>query len=467
MRHALSYEDGTNGDSALDLLRRHGTRADLRALRAELDAYPRQDSVEAARIAIQSRESPAAALGRLIEAPVHLDTMIEANLLAASTTIQPTRIQAALRSPAASLRQLGLRLLDARSTLRKSDVLEMIENDEEGEVRVLAAELAIKRRWRLSQDQFEKAVRDAPWTFDRHRLGVRFTSLRPAAELTKSLVWYRNTSYWIYEALGRHHFALIADRIATDLGSDFAELREADRHGYVEMVKGEVEAEFERKFEQKPSEENSERIEGMVQASLKTYLEGWAKLDDFILKRFRVAALSALAANPAPEHARWGRQYLSDDNREIASQAVEIIRLCGGPEDVEALRERASNAWRGLREEAARAALHLSEDSRATALGMLGIDDDEVVRQALEALRGSTFDREQVEAIWGLLRDEHPSIREAATEYLIAELPRKQLRGLSDPYSRGQYYYNVVTLIDRALYAPGWVRQSARKILDG
>jgi hypothetical protein len=465
VRHALSYDNGANADSALELLKSHGTRTDLRALRAELDAHPRQDPVAAVRLAIQSRESPTAALRALLDSPTHLDPLTEGNLLAGAATLHQTKIRAALDSTAAPLRQLSLRLLDATSTLRKTDVIDVIEGDEEGLVRILAAELAVKRRWRLSRDQFEKALKDAPWSFDRQQLGVRFTALRPAAELTESLAWFRNTSYWIYEALGRHHFALIKDRIATDLETDFARLREEDRRGFVEIVKVEVEADFKRKFKSAPPEESSERIEQMVQASLKKYLESWSELDDFMLKRFRIAVLSALAANPAPEHARWGRQYLKASNRELALKAIEVVRLCGDPDDVAALSSVVAGPRGEQRPAAAAAALELSEDRRETALAFLETDDAEVVRLALAALQGSPFDKEMVEAIWPLLRNEHQSIRNAATEHLIAELPKKQLRVLPDAYSQGQYYYNVVTLVDRALYAPGWVRQSARRIL--
>jgi hypothetical protein len=203
----------------------------------------------------------------------------------------------------------------------------------------------------------------------------------------------------------------------------------------------------------------------MVQESLKKYLANWSELEDFMLKRFRIAALSALAANPAPEHARWGRQYLATSNRELALKAIEVVRLCGDSSDVAALSSVAVGPWGEQRAAAAGAALELSQDRRETALALLETDDAEVVRLALAALEGSPFDKELVETIWPLLRNEHPSIRNAATEHLIAELPKKQLRVLPDAYSQGQYYYNVVTLVDRALYAPGWVRQSAHRIL--
>ena len=465
VRHALNYDDGTNGDSALDLLKHHGTRTDLRALRAELDAYPRQDAIDAVRIAIQSRESPTAALNALLESPAHLDPMIESNVLAAAANLHQTKIRAAVDSSAVPMRQLGLRLLDATSTLRKADVIEMIESDGESGVRVLAAELAVKRRWRLSQDQFDKAVKDAPWSFDRQQLGVRFTALRPVSELTESLAWFRNTSYWIYEALGRHHFALIEGRVATDLESDFAELREDDRRGYAEILRVEVEEEFEEKFNAIPSEDSKKRIEQMVENSLKKYLDDWSKLDDFMLRRFRIAALSALTANPAPEHARWGRQFLTASNRELTLKAIEVLRLCGSKKDVAALSSVVAGPWGEQRTAAASAALELSEDRRKTALAFLEVDDAEVVGLALAALHDYPFDKELVEAIWPLLRHEHPSIRDAATEHLIVELPRKQLRTLPTVYSRGQYFYNVVTLVNRELYAPGWVRRSVRRIL--
>jgi hypothetical protein len=463
VRQTLRHEGGVNADSGLALLRRHGTRTDLRALSVELGTHSKREPVAAARIAVQSRESPAAALRALIESPTNLDATIENNLLEGAKALPQTKVREALHSPAPALRQLGLKLLDATSKLRKANAIEAIEDDREGAVRVLGAALAIKRGWRLEQEQFEKATKDSPWTFDQHELGVKFTALRSAEELSKDLSWYGVNPYWTYEALGRKRFPSIEERIAGDLETDFADLRDADRLGYAKIVQAEVEKEL----DGTPTEEHRERITKMVEAAVKKYVERWAKLDEFLLRQFRIAALATLVQHSAPEYARFGPTYLADENRETATLAIRLVRLCGGPEDVSALSSLASQSWGTLRGEAAAAALELAEDSRATALSLLAIDDAEVVGLALRALRGSELDKAQVEALWPLLRNEQLSIRNAVTEHLIAELSRGQLRTLLDSYSRGQYYYSVIAAIDRALYAPGWVRQSARRILGG
>lgn len=466
VKSGLKGEHG-NGEVSLGLLKQHGSQADLKALATDLDRYSDDDAVAAARLEVRSRTAPVGVLGAVVDSPGILNHAIEENLIAAARSLPERKVRRALNSPSAPLRALALRLLHASSRLRKVDVEAMIQNDADGSTRFLAAELAARRRWRLSDDQFESAIKDAPWSVDREQLGVRFAGLKSGEALLAEMQWHGTRGHQIYEALGRWHFNLIENRIESDLEDDFAQLRDADRQTYADAVRIEVEEQFER--EKGPLGDDQRRQVGLLlDGALEKYEETWANVENFILSRFRIAALAALAANPSPRFARFGRRYLDDSDRETASLAIQIVRCCGGEEDVSALKELCASSWGDLKVSAAEAALTLSTNPRNLALELLAVEDAKVVQAALNSLSaGEGLDDEGIKATLPLLDSDDFSIREAATRFLVAHLDRPRLGKLLDGYSKGRYFYSVTARIDRELYAPRWIKESANSILGG
>jgi Predicted nucleotide-binding protein containing TIR-like domain len=457
-------EDSGNVDTVLKLLKHHGTRSDLRALASSLESHGNAEAVNAARLAVQSKAAPQAALRTLIESPELIDPAIEEHLLSAARSLPEATVRRALRSPVPALRTLALRALHASSRLRKADVEAAIEGDSEGAVRFLAADLAIKRRWSLNDEQFDQAIKDAPWSVDRNRLAVRFFGLRSAEEMLQGLSWYSTRGSWIYEALGRWHFDRIQPQIEADLKSNFGRLRESDNQTFTASLRAEVVQKFERRYGAPLDETRQAEVERQVDAALEKRNEDWAEVEDFILRRFRIAALSALAANPSPGFAHIGRQHLGDSDREAVSLAVKILRRCGSEKDVAALISLCASSWGELRVEAALAALDLAGNRRDVALELLAVEDAAVVQIALQGLGAPGLDHEIIEATLPLLNSEHLSIREVTAGFLITHLARGQLTRLLDIYAEGHYYYSVMARIDRELYAPGWVKQSASAI---
>jgi hypothetical protein len=463
VRSALRGGHGS-GEVALKLLKKHGTRADLRVLADDLSRHTDDKPVAVARIGVQSRTAPAAALRALLKSPGLLDSAIEEHLIAAARSLPDKSVRRALGAPAPPLRALALRILNASSRLRKADVEAIIEGDDDDSTRFLAADLAIRRRWRISDEQFERATKDAPWSVDGNELGVRFVGLKSGEELLEKLRWHGSKGYWIYEALGRWHFSLLEDRIESDLETDFAQLRDAERQIFASSVRNDLE----RRVEQEHGaidEDQREKVGVLVDAAVEKYEAEWANVEEFILKRFRIAALAALSANPSSSFARFGRNYLGDTDREMVSLAIQIVRRCGSEEDVSALKALCASSWGDLRVQAAEAALTLASDSRGLALELLAVEDANVVEVALNDLAPGELDQEEIKATLPLLDSEQLSIREIATAFLLTRLDRAQLKRLLDVYSEGHYYYNVMARIDRELYAPAWVKESARSIL--
>jgi hypothetical protein len=460
--------DRNDAPAALELLARHGVRLDLRALASELDLYAEDepDEVAAARLEVIAREAPAMALRRVLDFPDLLSASVEKSLLASARSLPETKLRQALDSEAAAVRMLALRALNAISRLRKADLEAAIAEDSDGSVTFLAAELAVRRRWRLSMEQFEQATAKPPLRADRNGLGVRYMAMRPAAELQKSLSWYGGQGYWAYEALGRNHFDLIEPRIESDLDSDFSDLREENLQAYAEEVRIGVEEEFATPVPKPLSDQIRVKAKSAVDKAVAEHLKNWAGLEDFIRRRYRSAALATLSANPSPRFARFGRLYLADPDREVALQAISILRGSGGPEDVAALKELSGSIWSDVAAAAAEAALFLSEDPRTTALALLAGEVHAVVEAALTTLGNGELYRDEFEAVWPLTRSEQISIREAATRHLVRRCDPDVLARLIDIYTKGRYFYSVVARIDRELYAPSWVRQSADSILS-
>jgi hypothetical protein len=82
----------------------------------------------------------------------------------------------------------------------------------------------------------------------------------------------------------------------------------------------------------------------------------------------------------------------------------------------------------------------------------------------IEVMEGAESEQ-STEALLPLLDDNSDSIRAAAIDQLSKQMKPKGKRTMIDAYSRGGYYfYNVITRLDRGLYAPGWLRTAvARK----
>jgi hypothetical protein len=90
-------------------------------------------------------------------------------------------------------------------------------------------------------------------------------------------------------------------------------------------------------------------------------------------------------------------------------------------------------------------------------------DDDSLRQLGIEAMEGAESEQ-LVETLLPLLDDNSDSIRAAAIDQFARQLRPKGKRTMIDAHSRGGYYfYNVITRLDRGLYAPGWLRTAAAR----
>jgi hypothetical protein len=464
LKAAFTSKEERVAEKALKLLAAHGTRRDLLALASELEVYTDQGEVAKARVRVLARESPRAAMRMVSEDGDVLDYELADALVESARSIPQTMATATLASPAKEVRSLGLRLLDSTSRLRKQPLVEVIENDPDASVRAQAVELALKRGWKLTEEQVTEAVKGLEWEFHREeQIFVGYYSRLPLAELEANLSWHEVRGYRVYEALSRDHFEKIVERIDVDLDEDFAGLKtqsEAKLSGIVEVsVRKDVERRYGR--DAVDAEEIAERVRTKVEK-----LMGTEKTARFLLGRLRTAAMSGLAENGDATHLRHARRFLESGTRELRSHSLALIARAGDASDVPALLEVVREQRGELRETAAQAALDLTEEPLQTAKELIKTGDTSLIYMALDAY-DDTEERQVFEELFPLLRDDSMGTRNVVTRWLIKRLTRRQLELLPSIYGRGQYYYSVQVLIDRALYAPSWARGAIASIRGG
>ena len=113
---------------------------------------------------------------------------------------------------------------------------------------------------------------------------------------------------------------------------------------------------------------------------------------------------------------------------------------------------------------AARAALTVSRNSVDTVTALIATGVPGLVSAAVSGLDDASVE-DVVPIILPLLASKRPEIRRIGVDYLIRRLDRDQQARLIDLYIEHEnyYYYNVVSRLDRSLYAPGWVRVDSKE----
>lgn len=466
IRTALSDDGGVRSD-ALMLLEAHGTTADLVALKDALDSSRDAKGIEKVRLAVQSREAPSSAFRTIVANAALLTPQIEEELIRSARKISESAARQLLDSDSPSGRRLSLQILNAKSRLRKDDALSVMNADPDSSVRILAAEIAVRRRWKITEEDFDAACADSGFLFrdDTKRLAIHFFGQQDPVELMASLRSDRVRSYAVYEALAIKHFDVIEHRICNDLDADFATLIDESEAAY----RSEFEAAFIHDFEKKHgvdiSQERRAEINALVDTRMQPWRDGNAKHWNFMLRQFRLAALAGMAIRGDTDHAKYGRRFANDEDWQIANAAVRLLGSTGDDSDLPLLLEKAVTSSFGIsRTIAAEAALSVSPDPEATARELLVVDDEDVVGAALATLRAAPLEN-VFETVFPLLRSDSFGIRDKATQFTLDGFDRWQKRLLADLYPKGQYYYSVITRVDRELYAPGWIKESATTIL--
>lgn len=232
-----------------------------------------------------------------------------------------------------------------------------------------------------------------------------------------------------YRVLGLDHFTILEPRIRYDLDQNFESLR------------SESEVRLREKYG-----EGTEII-------IKKYEP---EVIEFIRAKYISAALDGLAKNGKRQDVKYARKYLVNTQYNLANYgAINILSRFGDSSDVERLIEVASNTYGETKRIALETAVNLSENKDVLLEKLINNDDETIAKLAVQILAEHETKR-KVELARGLLKSKTDRRRLEGLAILFRCYDLNGVEKLLDVYlAQKSYYYNIVTWIDRCLYAKG------------
>jgi hypothetical protein len=172
---------------------------------------------------------------------------------------------------------------------------------------------------------------------------------------------------------------------------------------------------------------------------------------EFIVQRYTEQAFRFLQSQPTREDAVLARQFLSDDR--IRRSTVRIVGVAGDETDLDRLIDIAGSTFGEERESALAGIRSLSTNKFSTSQSLLGSDNRKLRKTGL-SLIADLSDSEAVPLLEALLSDADEEIRLEVVAQLYHRIDRQTLENVLSRYvTRDTYYYNVVTWLDRLIYA--------------
>jgi HEAT repeat protein len=268
---------------------------------------------------------------------------------------------------------------------------------------------------------------------------ISFFRTLPVEQLMKQVDWLFPNGAIAYKCLASDHYESISSHIRSDVKDGFKRVRDAT----LERIKSE--------YGSPGLELLRERVEG---------------LDGYIREDFLESALSGVALHAEAGDLDMARSYLSHQNPRVKRAALDIICRFGNGEDIHALIGISGEASTEFRDMAAAAALRLSSQPFDVALEFVRSNTSKLVEIGFRWLLSD--DSPSAKGFFEkLLGDENEANRERAVLYLSHRLNGVEMEQLLEGYiARESYHYNVVTWLDRLLYAPPPLREMYIKVLE-
>jgi hypothetical protein len=254
-------------------------------------------------------------------------------------------------------------------------------------------------------------------------------------ELKALLDWFDLDGRLAYHALALQYFDRFVDEIRLDLETSFIRIKE----------------------------ESEQRIETAMRDKM---IAAFKPYESFIRAEYAEAAFHGILQAGDASFVELARKYVSVENTKVKTLATKVLLNFGGSQDAPTMLELAMEKWGPWREPAAHAALKFSSDPKATALALFDTNSSEVSKVAFEWLM--TCDALEIQEVFQMqLHDNKEGKRVRAVFYLQQHAKSKEEleKVLRDYQERESYYYNVVTWLDRLLYAPDLLREDFRRRL--
>lgn len=220
-------------------------------------------------------------------------------------------------------------------------------------------------------------------------------------------------------------------------------------------MKGRIRLDLDSEFETLKSESENKWIEkyGDIGKTISKRLK--PELINYYRGRYILAALAGLSIHGKKEDVKYAREYLSNKKYEGDNfGALKIILRFGDKSDIEMLNKIALNSYGETKRIAIEALFKFSED-RDSRLALIINKDETIYKTSLQMLLKYDLPY-KIEIAEILLKSEIEGRRLDGLSILLSSLNETELEKFLDNYlKQDTYYYDVVTCLDKCLYAVG------------
>jgi hypothetical protein len=331
------------------------------------------------------------------------------------------------------IRVLCIEELVRRSALPKA-LAESLTNDDSAAIKGLAFDALVRMGEQVDLDKLRAS--DSYFGLSTIGLGPDstlqrvFSSYSPE-RLEEQVDWFSVNGPVAYKSLALKHFNRISNSIRTDIQNGFIRIKEA----------------------------SEARLRAQFGVQAETLIKSFTELNKFVASTFLEAALGGLAVNAQPSDVEMARHHLSSGEFRLHSAALDIVSRFGDASDVSALLRLANEGLGPVSVNSARAALRLSDDPLQVVRELAATNKREIIGIGFQwlveqpSVEGTQYCRE-------LLEEQGDGNRVLSIYYLSQTLSMDELEKLLENYlARDSYFYNVVTWLDRLLYAPPPLRE--------
>jgi hypothetical protein len=389
-----------------------------------------------ARCQILSRIGPKDAFSELVSNEQHCSAEAVGTLTGVADQLVLDDLIKGARSLNDAVKELSVAELKRRAEF-SIELAEELKEDGSIDVRQLALQEIVEKRGFPELIKLRSAQKPHLGYFDLFRKKepdlnlVAFNYFRTLAieDLLQRVEWTSTDGWLAYKVLAIDHYETLSNYIRKDLEDGFERLR-------TQWIK--------------------ELTDSIGQQKADEIVRGWGekKLEEFIRSEFTQAALAGLEAHAEPSDAQIARRYLTNENQSIRASAVKILSRFGGPEDVQPLLDISEEAWPEFESLAPEAAIRLAPFPNKLAVEFA----DGGGRGRHDAGMRWLVGQDSTEAkvyFRRLLDDDSETKRLQGLQYLSKRMDREELTAILEGYpGEKKYFYNVVTWLDRLLYAP-------------
>jgi HEAT repeat protein len=406
-----------------------------------------RDAAREARLSVLLRSKPAQALSELVEKEEYVSDKTLLQLRSIISAADESLLIEGITNQHEAMRELCARELVRRRRLT-TVIAQKLTEDPSTKIRQIAFHELARQGQKFDYNTVHQSLQPEaarkgflssllgaetapnPDPFD--SVALTFYQNQTADKVLEAVNWYTVDGPIAYKALAMDRFEVVSKDLRKELENGFADLRQ----------------------------DAIERMEREFGPASKPNISELQEYDDSIRLNFVAAALEGLVAHGNKSDIRFGRQYLTSERDEVKRAALRIVCEFGDSEDVPTLLQISKDAWGDLRYEAGVCALRFATNPFDIASELIKSRSAKLTHAGFDWLYKQ--DTPEVNAFFEhWLDDENYENRVRAVYYFFNKLKPEALANLLEAqFHKQTYYYNVVTWLDRLLYAAPILKES-------